>query len=153
MIDPSSFSVVFLVSFSLGFLTFSVFSDCVQELKEYSHRKSLFIRDESGMWAALSQQRVLVEEAQKRLSDRNVEMAELRVAYVVVKEEAMQAWAAEAVMRTDMDKAREEAAQTRRDLKPLSGRVKELEEVSPGLAVSVTPLTSRSSRPPLVLML
>jgi hypothetical protein len=105
------------------------------------------------MWAALSQQRVLVEEAQKRLSDRNVEMAELRVAYVVVKEEAMQAWAAEAVMRTDMDKAREEAAQTRRDLKPLSGRVKELEEVSPGLAVSVTPLTSRSSRPPLVLML
>jgi hypothetical protein len=29
------------------------------------------------MWAALSQQRVLVEEAQKRLSDRNAEMAEL----------------------------------------------------------------------------
>jgi cell division protein FtsB len=45
-----------------------------------------------------------------------------------VKEEAMQAWAAEAVMRTDMDKAREEAAQARRDLEPLSARVKELEE-------------------------
>jgi hypothetical protein len=55
MIDPSSFSVVFLVSFSLGFLTFSVlFLDCVQELKEYSRCKSLFIRDESGVWAALS---------------------------------------------------------------------------------------------------
>jgi uncharacterized protein YoxC len=46
----------------------------------------------------------------------------------VVKEEAMQAWVAEAVMRTDMDKAREEAAQARRDLEPLSTRVKELEE-------------------------
>jgi hypothetical protein len=81
--------VVFLVSFSLGFLTFSVFSDCVQELKEYSRRKSLFIRDESGMWVALSQQWVLVEEAQKWLFDRNAKMAELRVAYAVVKEEAM----------------------------------------------------------------
>jgi hypothetical protein len=70
----------------------------------------LFIRDESGVWGALSQQRVLVEEAQKRLSDRNAEMAELRVAYAVVKEEATQAWAAEAMMRTGLDKAREEAA-------------------------------------------
>jgi hypothetical protein len=72
---------------------------------EYSRRKSLFIRHESGMWAALSQQRVLVEEAQKWLSDRNAEMAELRIAYAVVKEEAMQAWAAEAMMRSDVDKA------------------------------------------------
>jgi predicted nucleic acid-binding Zn-ribbon protein len=40
----------------------------------------------------------------------------------------MQAWAAEAAMRTGMDKAREEAAQARRDLEPLSMRVKELEE-------------------------
>jgi chromosome segregation ATPase len=55
-------------------------------------------------------------------------MAELRTAYATVKEEAMQAWAAEAVMRTNMDKAREEAAQARRDLEPLSTRVKELEE-------------------------
>jgi hypothetical protein len=105
-----------------------VFSGCVQELKEYSRRKSLFIRDESGMWVALSQQRVLVEEAQKQLSDQNAEMAKLRVVYAVVKEEAMQAWAAEAVMRTGMDKAQEEAAQARRDLEPLSRRVKELEE-------------------------
>jgi hypothetical protein len=37
-------------------------------------------------------------------------MAELRVAYAVVKEEAMQSWAAEAMMHADMDKAREEAA-------------------------------------------
>jgi chromosome segregation ATPase len=75
------------------------------------------------MWAMLSQQRVLVEEAQKRLSDRNAEMAELRVAYAAVKEEAMQAWVVEAVMRTDVDKAR-----ARRDLEPLSARVKKLEE-------------------------
>jgi hypothetical protein len=88
----------------------------------------LFIWNESGVWAALSQQRILAEEAQKRLSDRNTEMAELRVAYAVLKEEAMQAWAAEAVMRTGMDKAQEEAAQARRDLKPLSRQVKELEE-------------------------
>jgi chromosome segregation ATPase len=128
MVDPLSFFVVFLVSFSLGFLTFSVFSDCVQEQKEYSRHKSLFIRDESGVWATLSQQRVLVEEAQKWLSDRNAEMAKLRVAYTVVKEEAMQAWAAEAVIRTGMDKAREEAAQAHRDLELLSRRVKELEE-------------------------
>jgi chromosome segregation ATPase len=80
------------------------------------------------VWAALSQQRVLVEEAQKRLSDRNAKMAKLRVAYAAVKEEAMQAWAAEAVMRTDVDKAREEAAQARMDLEPLSARVKKLEE-------------------------
>jgi hypothetical protein len=51
---PVSFLRGFLVSFSLGFLTFSVFSDCVQELKEHSRRKSLFIRDESGVWDALS---------------------------------------------------------------------------------------------------
>jgi chromosome segregation ATPase len=128
MIDPSSFSMVFLVSFSLGFLTFSVFFGLRSGAEGVLPRKSLFIRDESGMWAALSQQRVLVEEAQKRLSDRNAKMAELRVAYAVVKEEVMQAWAAEAVMHTDMNKAREEAAQARRDLEPLSGRVKELEE-------------------------
>jgi hypothetical protein len=110
MIDPSAFSVVFFVSFYLWFLTFLVFLDCVQELKEYSRRKSLFIRDESGVWVVLSQQRVLVEEAQKRLSDWNAEMAELHVAYTVMKEEAVQAWAAEAVMHTSMDKAQEEAA-------------------------------------------
>jgi hypothetical protein len=43
------------------------------------------------VWDALSQQWVLVEEAQKWLSDQNAEMAELRVAYAAVKEEAMQA--------------------------------------------------------------
>jgi hypothetical protein len=122
MIDPSA---RLIGCFFFGFVTFS---NCVQELKEYSRRKSLFIRDESGVWGALSQQRVLVEEAQKRLSDRNAEMAELRVAYATLKEEAAQAWAAEAVMRTSLDKAREEATQARRDLEPLSARVKELEE-------------------------
>jgi hypothetical protein len=87
-----------------------VFSNHDQELKEYSRRKSLFIRDESGVWAALAQQRALVEEAQKQLSDRNAEMAELCIAYAVVKEEAMQAWATEVVVREDTTKVREEAA-------------------------------------------
>jgi hypothetical protein len=68
-----------------------VFSNHDQELKECTRCKSLFIRDESGVWAALAQQRALVEEAQKRLSDRNAEMAELRIAYAAMKEEAMQA--------------------------------------------------------------
>jgi predicted nucleic acid-binding Zn-ribbon protein len=99
-----------------------------QELKEYSHRKSLFIQDESGVWAVLARQWALVEEAQKWLSDRNAEMAELRVAYVAVKEEAVQAWATEAVVHEDAKKAREEAAQACKDLEPLSARVKELEE-------------------------
>jgi chromosome segregation ATPase len=40
----------------------------------------------------------------------------------------VQAWAAEAVAREDVTKAREEAAKAREDLVPLSARVKELEE-------------------------
>jgi cell division protein FtsB len=55
-------------------------------------------------------------------------MAELRVAYAAVKEEAVQAWATEAMMCEDAKKAREEAAQAHKDLEPLSARVKELEE-------------------------
>jgi hypothetical protein len=55
-------------------------------------------------------------------------MAELRVLYTAVKEEPMQAWTTEAVGREDATKAREEAAQARRDLEPLSAWVKELEE-------------------------
>jgi hypothetical protein len=72
---------------------------------------------------ALARQWALVEEANKQLSDQSAEMAELRVAYA-----AVQAWAAEAVVREDVTKAREEAAKAREDLVPLSARVKELEE-------------------------
>jgi chromosome segregation ATPase len=105
-----------------------VFPNRDQELKERSRRKSLFIQNESDVWAALARQRALVEEANKRLSDQSAEMAELRVAYATVKEEAVQAWAAEAVVHEDVTKAREEAAKAREDLMPLSARVKELEE-------------------------
>jgi chromosome segregation ATPase len=104
------------------------FSNRGQELKERSRRKSLFIRNESSVWAALARQRALVEEANKRLSDQSAEMAELRVAYAAVKEEVVQAWAAEAVAREDVTKAQEEAAKAHEDLVPLSARVKELEE-------------------------
>jgi hypothetical protein len=62
-----------------------------QELKERSRRKSLFIRNESGVWETLARQRALVEEANKRLSDQSAEVAELRVAYATVKEEVVQA--------------------------------------------------------------
>jgi predicted RNase H-like nuclease (RuvC/YqgF family) len=76
------------------------------------------------VWAALAWQRDLVEEANQRLSRQSAEAAELHVAYVVVKEEVVQAWAAEAVVREDVTKAREACE----DLVPLSARVKELEE-------------------------
>jgi chromosome segregation ATPase len=85
-----------------------------QELKERSLRKSLFIRNESGVWAALSRQRALVEEANQRLSHQSAEAVELRVACAAVKEEVAQ--------------AREEAAKAREALVPLLARVKELEE-------------------------
>jgi hypothetical protein len=62
--------------------------NCGQELKECSRRKSVFIRNESGVWAALSRQRALVEEANQRLSRQSAEVADLRAAYAAVKEEA-----------------------------------------------------------------
>jgi chromosome segregation ATPase len=99
-----------------------------QELKERSRRKSLFIRNESGVWAVLSRQRALVEEVNQRLSRQSAEAGELRVAYAAVKEEATQARAAKAMAREDATRAREEAAKAREDLVPLSARVKELEE-------------------------
>jgi hypothetical protein len=40
------------------------------------------------VWAALAHQRALVEEANKRLSQKSTETDELRVAHVVVREEA-----------------------------------------------------------------
>jgi uncharacterized protein (DUF3084 family) len=99
-----------------------------QELKERSHCKSLFIHHESGVWAALARQRALVEEANKRLSQKSVETNELRVAHAAVREEAAQAREAKAKAREDVARAQEEAAKAREDLAPLLARVKELEE-------------------------
>jgi hypothetical protein len=116
-------SIVLLSFCSLPFSRFStflVFLNHDQELKECSCRKSLFIRNESGVWATLARQRALVEEANTQLFDQSAEMAELRVAYAAVKEEAVQAWATEAVMREDATKAREEAAKAHEHLVPLS---------------------------------
>jgi type II secretory pathway component PulM len=79
------------------------------------------------MWAALVHQWALVEEANKRLSQQSTEMAELRIAYAAVKEEAAQAREAEATAREDATRAREEAAKTHEDLVPLLAHVKELE--------------------------
>jgi predicted nucleic acid-binding Zn-ribbon protein len=122
------FFAMLLLSFCSRILWFSNRGQELKELKERSCQKSLFIRNESGVWAALAQQRALVEEANKRLSDQCAQTAELHVAYAAVKEEAVQAWAAEAVARVDVTRAQEEAAKAREDLMPLSARVKELEE-------------------------
>jgi hypothetical protein len=53
---------------------------------------------------------------------------ELRVVHVAVREEAAQAWEAEAKAREDAARAQEEAAKAHEDLTPLLARMKELEE-------------------------
>jgi hypothetical protein len=80
------------------------------------------------VWAALARQWALVEEANKRLSQKSAEVGELRVAHAAVREEAAQAWEAEAKAREDAARAREEAAKAHEDITPLLARVKELEE-------------------------
>jgi uncharacterized protein (DUF3084 family) len=80
------------------------------------------------VWAALAHQWALVEEANKRLSQKSAEVGELRVAHAAVREEAAQAWEAKAKAREDVARAREEAAKAHEDLAPLLARVKELEE-------------------------
>jgi hypothetical protein len=47
----------------------------------------------------------LVEEANKRLSQKNAEVDELRVVHVAVREEAVQAWEAEAKAHEDAARA------------------------------------------------
>jgi uncharacterized protein (DUF3084 family) len=102
--------------------------NCGQELKERSRRKSLFIRHESGVWAALTRQLALVEEANERLSNKSTEVDELRIVHAAVREEATQAREAEAKAREDVAKAQEEATKAHEDLAPLLACVKELEK-------------------------
>jgi hypothetical protein len=83
-----------------------------QELKEQSRRKSLFIHHESGVWAALTRQRALVEEANERLSEKSVEVDELHVVHAAGREEVKLAREVEAKAREDAAKAQEEAART-----------------------------------------
>jgi hypothetical protein len=78
-----------------------------QELKERSRRKSLFIHHESGVWAALTRQRALVEEANKRLSKKSAKADELCVVHATVREEVVQAREATAKVREDATKAQE----------------------------------------------
>jgi uncharacterized protein (DUF3084 family) len=102
--------------------------NCGQELKERSRRKSLFIHHESGVWTALAHQRALVEEANKWLSKKSIEVEELHVVHAMVREEAAQAREAEAKACEDAARAREEAAKACEDFAPLLACVKELEE-------------------------
>jgi chromosome segregation ATPase len=80
------------------------------------------------VWTVLARQRALVEEANKRLSQKSTEVGELRVAHAAVREEVTQAQEAEAKACEDVARAREEAAKAREDLTPLLVHVKELEE-------------------------
>jgi predicted nucleic acid-binding protein len=75
------------------------------ELKERSRRKSLFIRHESGIWAALARQWALVEEANQRLSKKSADVDELRVIHAAVREEAAQAREAKAKACEDAARA------------------------------------------------
>jgi hypothetical protein len=72
----------------LFFLVLILGFDRGQELKERSRHKLLFIRHESGVWAALTRQQALVEEANKRLSKKSAKADELRVVHAAVREEA-----------------------------------------------------------------
>jgi septal ring factor EnvC (AmiA/AmiB activator) len=72
------------------------------------------------MKAVLPHQRALVEEANKRLSEKSAEADELRVAHAALREEAAQA--------REATKAREEAAKAHEDHAPLLAHVMELEE-------------------------
>jgi flagellar motility protein MotE (MotC chaperone) len=99
-----------------------------QELKERSHHKSLFIHHESGVWAALTRQQALVEEANKRPSKKSAEADELRVVHAALREEAAQAREAMTTAREDATKAQKEVAKAHEDHAPLLARVKELEE-------------------------
>jgi hypothetical protein len=98
-------SVCFFWRISPFLLGFDLKLNYGQELKERSHRKSLFIRHESSVWAALTRQRALAEEVNKRLSKKSAEVDELRVVHAAVREEAMQAQEAEAKAREDAAKA------------------------------------------------
>jgi chromosome segregation ATPase len=80
------------------------------------------------VWAALACQWALVEEANKRLSQKSTKVDELCVVHAAVREEAVQAREAKAKAREDVARAREEAAKDHEDLAPLLARVKELEE-------------------------
>jgi predicted nucleic acid-binding Zn-ribbon protein len=101
-----------------------------QEIKERSRRKSLFIRHESGVWAALPRQWALIENANKRLSEKSAEVDELRIVNATLKEEVVQAREATTKAQEDVTKAREEVAKACEDLVPLlaQARMKELEE-------------------------
>jgi chromosome segregation ATPase len=123
------------VCFNISFGTYPSFPlgsdfgfDRGQELKERSCRKSLFIRHESSVWAVLTRQRALVEEANKRLSKKSTEVDELRVVHAALREEAAQAREAMATAREDTTKAQEEATKAHEDPAPLLARVKDLEK-------------------------
>jgi hypothetical protein len=77
---------------------------------------------------ALTRQRALAKEVNKRLYKKSTEVDELRVIHAAVREEATQDQEAEAKAREDVAKAREEAAKAHEDLTLLLVLMKELEE-------------------------
>jgi chromosome segregation ATPase len=126
--EVSQVCLSFLTFYPPFLLGYDLRFNCGQELKERSRHKSLFIRHESGVWAALAHQRALVEEANKRLSKKSAEVDELHVIYAPVREEAAQAREAKAKAREDAAKALGEVAKAREELAPLLACMKELKE-------------------------
>jgi chromosome segregation ATPase len=126
--EVSQVRLSFLVFYPPFLLSSDLRFNYSQELKERSRHKSLFIHHESDIWATLARQRALVEEANKRLSEKSAEVDELCIVHATVREEAVQAQEAEAKAREDAAKAREEAVKACEDLMPLLTHVKELEE-------------------------
>jgi chromosome segregation ATPase len=80
------------------------------------------------VWAALTRQWALVDEANKRLSKKSAEADELRIVHAAVREEASQAQEATTKAREDATKAQEEETKAREDHTPLLAHVKELEK-------------------------
>jgi hypothetical protein len=66
-----------------------------------STAKSLFIRRKSDVWGSLRSQRATLSEANERLAQRSIEVADLRLLYDELKAEAAATQAEAASARTE----------------------------------------------------
>jgi hypothetical protein len=76
-----------------------------------STAKSLFIRRESGIWGSLRSQKAALAEANERLAQRSIEVADLRLLCDELKLEVAAARAEAALARTEMQQRQLELGQ------------------------------------------
>jgi predicted nucleic acid-binding Zn-ribbon protein len=81
-----------------------------QELVDMSTAKSLFIHRESDVWESLRSRWAALTEANERLAQRSVEVADLRLLCDELKSEAAAARTKAASARTEASSAREQVA-------------------------------------------